>query len=54
MDDDLREMIAHGSLAPDIKKKAVENGMLTMEQDAILKALEGITTLEEVKRVTTL
>ena len=54
MDDDLREMISHGALAPDIKKKAVENGMLTMEQDAVLKVLEGITTLEEARRVTTL
>ncbi len=54
MDDDLRELIAHGALMPDIKKKAIENGMLTMEQDAILKALEGITTLEEARRVTTL
>ena len=54
MDDDLRELIAHGALAPDIKRKAVENGMLTMEQDSILKVLEGITTMEEAKRVTTL
>ncbi len=54
MDDDLRGLIAHGALIPEIKKKAVENGMLTMEQDAILKVLEGITTLEEAKRVTTL
>ena len=54
MDDDLRELIAHNALAPDIKRKAIENGMLTMEQDAILKVLEGITTLEEARRVTTL
>ena len=54
MDDDLRELIAHSALMPDIKKKAIENGMLTMEQDAILKALEGVTTLEEARRVTTL
>ncbi len=54
MDDDLRELIAHNALAPDIKKKAIENGMLTMEQDAVLKVLEGVTTLEEAQRVTTL
>ncbi|PID52708.1 MAG: hypothetical protein CR972_00680 [Candidatus Moraniibacteriota bacterium] len=54
LDDDLRELIAHNALLPDIKKKAIENGMLTMEQDAILKALEGVTTLEEARRVTTL
>ncbi len=54
MDDDLRELISSHALAPEVKKKAVENGMLTMEQDAILKALEGVTTLEEARRVTTL
>lgn len=32
-------------------KAALENGMVTMTQDGILKAIEGITTLEEVWRV---
>ncbi|MFA5986727.1 MAG: GspE/PulE family protein [Parcubacteria group bacterium] len=54
MDDDLRELIAHGAMMADLKKKAIEKGMLTMEQDALLKVLEGATTLEEAKRVTTL
>lgn len=54
MDDDLRELISHGVLVSELKKKAVENGMLTMEQDALLKVLEGATTLEEARRVTTL
>ena len=35
----------------DLQKKAVEDGMQTMLQDGILKALAGITTLEEVYRV---
>jgi type IV pilus assembly protein PilB len=35
----------------DIEKVAQEQGMLTMIQDGYLKALEGITTLEEVLRV---
>ncbi len=54
MDDDQRELISRGALVADIKKKAVESGMLTMEQDAILKVLEGATTLDEAKRVTML
>ena len=54
MDDDLRGLIAHGVLVSELKNKAVENGMLTMEQDALLKVLEGATTLEEARRVTTL
>jgi type IV pilus assembly protein PilB len=35
-----------------IAKEAKRQGMLTMRQDGILKALEGITTIEEVLRVT--
>lgn len=34
-----------------IEKKAIEDGMLTMLQDGLLKAIEGITSLEEVYRV---
>ncbi len=35
----------------DIEKQAISEGMVTMKQDGFLKALEGITTLEEVLRV---
>jgi type II secretory ATPase GspE/PulE/Tfp pilus assembly ATPase PilB-like protein len=35
-----------------IQDIAVKNGMITMAQDGILKALDGITTIEEVFRVT--
>lgn len=34
-----------------IEKQAIEEGMITLKQDGILKAIEGITTLEEVLRV---
>lgn len=34
-----------------LEKKAIEDGMITMLQDGILKALEGKTTIEEVFRV---
>ncbi|MFH1175130.1 MAG: GspE/PulE family protein [bacterium] len=36
----------------EIRKIAIQNGMITMLQDGILKAINGITTLEEVYRVT--
>lgn len=36
-----------------IEKEAREQGMVTMRQDGILKVLEGITSVEEVMRVTT-
>ena len=39
------------STAGDIEKEAKMNGMLTMMQDGYLKSLEGITTIEEVMRV---
>ncbi|KKU83849.1 MAG: type II secretion system protein E [Microgenomates group bacterium GW2011_GWA2_47_8] len=35
----------------DIEKQAVSEGMITMKQDGYMKALEGVTTLEEVLRV---
>ncbi|HSX17611.1 MAG TPA: ATPase, T2SS/T4P/T4SS family [Patescibacteria group bacterium] len=34
-----------------LQQKAIEDGMLTMLHDGVLKALQGITTLEEVYRV---
>jgi len=37
--------------AVDIEKTAIADGMILMKQDGYLKALEGITTLEEVLRV---
>ncbi|MBI2573964.1 MAG: type II/IV secretion system protein [Candidatus Wildermuthbacteria bacterium] len=35
-----------------LKEFAIQHGMITMLQDGILKVLEGVTTLEEVERVT--
>jgi type IV pilus assembly protein PilB len=37
---------------PEIEKEAARQGMLTMRQDGLLKALTGKTTLAEVERVT--
>jgi len=34
-----------------ILQEAKRQGMITMQQDGILKALNGITTIEEVLRV---
>lgn len=43
--------IAHKS-SSDIKASSVKSGMITMKQDGILKALEGLTTLDEVFQAT--
>lgn len=45
-----RLVLEHAS-SGDIEKQAKEEGMITMKQDGYLKALEGITTIEEVLRV---
>lgn len=45
------KLILSRSSSADIEKAAVEEGMITLKQDGYLKALEGLTTLEEVLRV---
>lgn len=45
------KLILERSPASEIEKTAVADGMLLMEQDGYVKALDGLTTLEEVMRV---
>jgi len=47
----IARLILERAPAREIEKQALEEGMVTMKQDGYLKALEGITTLEEVLRV---
>ncbi len=47
----IMQLILKQAPAEEIKKAAVEEGMVTMMQDGYLKALEGTTTVEEVLRV---
>ena len=54
IDDDLREMILSGGSAIDIKKRAIENGMITLRRSGLVKIKDGITTIEEVVRETVL
>lgn len=51
MDREIKDLIAQGALTSQLRDKAIENGMITMAQDGILKVLEGTTTFEEVDRV---
>src|SRR6185369_9351455 len=48
---DIIDLINGMATEGELLKAALENGMITMTQDGILKAIEGITTLEEVWRV---
>jgi len=49
--ENISRMIMENVTADDIEKVASNQGILTIIQDGYLKALEGITTLEEVLRV---
>ena len=49
---DIQALIVSKSSSSEIQRLAVSQGMITMRQDGYLKALSGITTLEEVNRVT--
>lgn len=44
-------LIMEHATADDIAAQAIKEGMITMKQDGYLKAMEGITTIEEVLRV---
>lgn len=52
MTERIQKMSMASPTAITLKQTAVEEGMLTMKQDGLIKALEGITTIEEVLRVT--
>lgn len=48
----IQSLIVQRATSAEIQRTAVQQGMITMRQDGYLKALQGITTLEEVNRVT--
>ena len=52
IDDTIQNLILKTSDANAIKHKAVENGMITLRTNGAQKVLSGITTIEEVFRVT--
>ncbi len=52
VDDEIRELILVGASAVELKKKAVERGMITLRRSGLIKAMTGQTTLEEVARET--
>ncbi|MGC8938328.1 MAG: type IV-A pilus assembly ATPase PilB [Thermodesulfovibrio sp.] len=50
--EEIRELILTGASASEIKKEAIKLGMLTLRQSGIRKVMAGITSIEEVLRVT--
>jgi len=51
MNNELRRLIGSSANILDIEEAALKNGMVTLEQAGIIKALQGMTTLDEVYRV---
>lgn len=52
VDDAVRELVMRNADAGALKRAALEHGMRTLRQDGVLKVRRGITTAEEVMRVT--
>jgi len=54
INDELRELILVGASALELKKKALEQGMITLRRSGLIKVATGQTTMEEVLRETVL
>jgi type IV pilus assembly protein PilB len=54
LNDELRELVLVGASALELKKKALELGMITLRRSGLIKVAAGMTTLEEVVRETVL
>jgi type II secretory ATPase GspE/PulE/Tfp pilus assembly ATPase PilB-like protein len=52
MDNDIRHLLTSGADSVRMKDMAVRNGMATLFEDGLLKVKTGMTTLNEVLRVT--
>ena len=50
--DEVRELILIGASAIELRKKAIEDGMITLRESGLHKIRAGITTVEEVVRET--
>ena len=50
--EELRELILVGASALELKRKAVDEGMITLRRSGLHKVMEGVTTIEEVARET--
>ncbi len=52
--DELRELIIIGASSIEIRKKAIEFGMVTLRESGLCKLRDGVTTIEEVVKETVL
>jgi len=52
VDDEMEKFILTNPSIAALREKAIKKGMITMKQDGLIKVLKGITTIEEVERIT--
>jgi type IV pilus assembly protein PilB len=50
--DELRELILVGASSLELRRKAVDDGMISLRHSGLRKVKEGVTTVEEVVRET--
>jgi type IV pilus assembly protein PilB len=50
--DDIRELILIGASSLELRKKAIDDGMISLRESGLQKIRNGVTTLEEVVRET--
>jgi len=52
--DEIRELILAGASSMELKKKAIDEGMISLRLSGLQKVRDGMTTVEEVVRETVL
>lgn len=52
VDDDMKKMISQKASSEEIEKVSRQKGMITMVEDGFAKAVQGLTSIEEILRVT--
>ena len=52
MSDQLREMVLMGANAVELKRQALEDGMITLRRSGLIKIMNGVCNVEEVVRET--
>src|SRR5689334_9114376 len=50
--EELRELILVGASSLELRRKAIDEGMLTLRRSGLMKVMDGVTTIEEVARET--
>jgi type IV pilus assembly protein PilB len=50
--EEIRELILVGASALELRRKAVDEGMITLRRSGLLKVKDGVTTIEEIVRET--